>query len=412
MLAAFANRLLSRYPRKAEVQAASSREFSHSCSERAGVRVRSSSFCTPRSAFTLVELLVVIAIIGILIALLLPAIQAAREAARRSQCLNNLKQLGLGLENYHTANKRFPPGVNYRQTQTPLAGDSTNSTKATFGWSAFILPFIDEKQVYQTLISVSATYAGNGIDPKQLNYDWRTLSAQTDPNTPLDLYRRDGAAAGQFADQRLQSPPVFQCPSDSCGSTNPMPNGFGNEVDPAINPFGKDIAGKSNYVGVAGSHAAVRQDSAGYPWSYDGFIMPPANNQPYKGIFYPLSKTRIIDITDGTSKTAMVAERDGSYFTNYNRPLGTRGRKASIWEGPIESRYVDQYLTNVDDNIFQINSSILGQKNTAYSVGSLHPGGAGIAVADGSTRFVSESINPSTWKSLGGIDDGKTLVGY
>jgi len=405
MFATFANRLLPGHPRKAKVPAASS------CFCDAAHR----PLPTARSAFTLVELLVVIAIIGILIALLLPAVQAAREAARRSQCLNNLKQLSLGLENYQTANKKFPPGVNYRQTQNPLAGDSSNSTRATFGWSAFILPYIDEKQIYQTLISVSATYAGNGVDPKQLNYDWKTLSAQTDPNAPLDLYRRDGSAVGQFAETRLVAPTAFQCPSDSLGSTNPMPNGFANETDPAPNPFGKDIAGKSNYVGIAGTRGAVREDnsSVNYQWDWLNLAAPPPNSSTfYKGVFYPLSKTRVRDITDGTSKTAMIAERDGSYYTNYTRPLGMRGRKASIWEGPTESRYVDQYLTNVDDNIFQINSAIQGQKNTAYSVGSLHPGGAGVGLADGSTRFVSESIDPSTWKAFGGIEDGKTVAGY
>ena len=105
----------------------------------------------------------------------------------------------------------------------------------------------------------------------------------------------------------------------------------------------------------------------------------------------------------------MIAERDGSYYTNYTRPLGMRGRKASIWEGPTESRYVDQYLTNVDDNIFQINSAIQGQKNTAYSVGSLHPGGAGVGLADGSTRFVRQNIEPETLRRLGNRADGEII---
>src|SRR5688572_28592874 len=89
-----------------------------------------------RSGFTLVELLVVIAIIGILIALLLPAVQAAREAARRTQCSNNLKQIGLGLQNYHSAHKSFPPGGVLRNNQ----GHS---------WWLLICPYVEETSIYQ-----------------------------------------------------------------------------------------------------------------------------------------------------------------------------------------------------------------------------------------------------------------------
>src|SRR5262249_13254984 len=143
-----------------------------------------------RRGFTLVELLVVIAIIGILIALLLPAVQAAREAARRSQCSNNIKQLALGLHSFHDANKKFPPGSNVRATGP---GDSTNATKATFGWGAFILPYIEEKAIFATLTGVSGTLTGN-LDAKQLNYDWKSLNTVTNPTAPIDMYRRDDNA--------------------------------------------------------------------------------------------------------------------------------------------------------------------------------------------------------------------------
>jgi len=94
---------------------------------------------SPRG-FTLVELLVVIAIIGILIALLLPAVQAAREAARRVQCSNNFKQVGLALHNYHTAHRSFPAGMLYLRTST-----------AAFGWAAYILPYVEQQRVYEMI---------------------------------------------------------------------------------------------------------------------------------------------------------------------------------------------------------------------------------------------------------------------
>src|SRR5688500_18435425 len=97
--------------------------------------------------FTLVELLVVIAIIGILIALLLPAVQAAREAARRTQCQNNLKQLALGLHNYHDINNIFPVGHEWRGD---LDGDAVNADGGTgFGWAYFLLPFIEQQARFE-----------------------------------------------------------------------------------------------------------------------------------------------------------------------------------------------------------------------------------------------------------------------
>jgi prepilin-type N-terminal cleavage/methylation domain-containing protein/prepilin-type processing-associated H-X9-DG protein len=363
-------------------------------------------------AFTLVELLVVIAIIGILIALLLPAVQAAREAARRAQCSNNLKQLGLGAHNYHTANKVFPPGYNYKLANV---SDQTNARNGCFGWSSYILPFIEEKTLYESLTTVPTTFTG-GTDPKQLAYDWTTLNAQTTPTAPVDLARRDANAAGIYQDTKLVSPPAFQCPSDSMGPTNAIENNFGSEVDPAPAPWGKDIAGKSNYVGVAGNSGATRQTTSGTPyWNWDTKAAPSPGDT--KGVFYVNSKTRIKDIVDGTTKTLMIAERDGSYVNNVIKPLGTRGRKAACWAGPVEAYYQDEFLVNVGDltdvgGAYLINASISGTKQTAYSVGSLHTGGANVAMADGSVRFIPESIDTATWKALGGIEDGKALKDY
>ncbi len=116
---------------------------------RRNVICRSASL---KSGFTLVELLVVITIIGLLIALLLPAVQAAREAARRMSCSNNLRQIGIGLHNYHTAHRCFPPGgLEYRWTWCPVTNKPKYPDGRQFAWSAFLLPFIEQGPLYDKI---------------------------------------------------------------------------------------------------------------------------------------------------------------------------------------------------------------------------------------------------------------------
>jgi prepilin-type N-terminal cleavage/methylation domain-containing protein/prepilin-type processing-associated H-X9-DG protein len=138
-----------------------------------------------RAAFTLVELLVVIAIIGILIALLLPAVQAAREAARRSKCTNNLKQLSLGMHNYHDVQNKFPPG----SLGDPSWTGSYGIFDGHFGWPAFLLGFIEQKPLQDRIDFTKrawTSYQGTDGGPK-------------------------GDVANQYAAQNM--PPVFLCPS-------------------------------------------------------------------------------------------------------------------------------------------------------------------------------------------------------
>ena len=115
-----------------------------------------------REGFTLIELLVVIAIIGVLVGLLLPAVQQAREAARRTACTNKVKQLGIAFHNYHDARKRFPPGVSRDQTPYGKAG-ATPSSWGGRGWLCHLLAFLEEDQLGNALETEAAT--GNMIDP-------------------------------------------------------------------------------------------------------------------------------------------------------------------------------------------------------------------------------------------------------
>jgi prepilin-type N-terminal cleavage/methylation domain-containing protein/prepilin-type processing-associated H-X9-DG protein len=151
----------------------------------------------PRRAFTLVELLVVIAILGILIALLLPAVQAAREAARRMSCSNNLRQMGIGLHNYHAAHQCFPPGGIEPRTPLKPAGRQ-------LAWSVFLLPFAEQQNVYATLDM------GKAFDsPVNATGAATVLPLYLCPSTPHQTLLHDGRGAcdyGGIYGERITSP--------------------------------------------------------------------------------------------------------------------------------------------------------------------------------------------------------------
>ena len=153
--------------------------------------MHSKSICTdvttPRRAFTLIELLVVIAIIGVLVSLLLPAVQQAREAARRAQCTNNLKQIGLALHNYHDANGRFPPGYrDPRPDSQPGPG---------WGWPVFILPHVEQPSLHVQL-DPERTLFGNGAD---------TTPTTPQTLTPLAVFRCPFAIVARHPDTSSDS---------------------------------------------------------------------------------------------------------------------------------------------------------------------------------------------------------------
>jgi prepilin-type N-terminal cleavage/methylation domain-containing protein/prepilin-type processing-associated H-X9-DG protein len=202
-----------------------------------------------RRGFTLVELLVVVTIIGILIALLLPAVQAAREAARKSQCLNNIRQLGLAMQLHHESKGVFPQGTGSynRVTSTWVTSD--------LSWAPYILPFIEGKNV-QDLFNLKLGY--------------------TD-------------AANRKANRQLIS--IFKCPSEPvwglaacCGYAGPAP--YGADEDVAM----------ASYSGVA-DHTTTRL------WD-----TPDGSAVVGSGVLYAGSRVRMADITDGTSQTLMLAE--------------------------------------------------------------------------------------------------------
>jgi prepilin-type N-terminal cleavage/methylation domain-containing protein/prepilin-type processing-associated H-X9-DG protein len=209
-----------------------------------------------RNAFTLVELLVVIAIIGTLVGLLLPAVQSAREAARRTQCTNNLKQTGLALQNYHEARRTLPEGWLADGT----AGDGDGDEGLGWGWGSRILPYVEE------------TGASKLVDIK----------------IPL------ASASATLLSQII---PGYLCPSDiAAGKPTFNVGDEGGACDhdkPDANP-GSLVASRTNHVGMFGSNSPEADSFAG------------------NGVFYANSRVPFRHIVDGLSKTIMAGERDST----------------------------------------------------------------------------------------------------
>lgn len=205
-----------------------------------------------RCGFTLVELLVVIAIIGVVVGLLLPAVQAARESARRAQCSNNLKQIGLAIQQHHAGQGRLPPGT----LRSNDDGDPTGV--AGFGWATFLLPYVEEKDLYNRL----------ALPTGELNDILKEPAKRELVQVPLR---------------------VFRCPSDSSATLN------------ADRPFAGDKYGntpgaKGNYIGVHGTHYVTLDEHLNQ--KLDPF-----------GSFWPESRITLTHISDGTSKTVLAGER-------------------------------------------------------------------------------------------------------
>ncbi len=176
-----------------------------------------------RSAFTLIELLVVIAIIGILMGLLMPAVQSIREAARRTECLNNIRQVGLAMHNYESSLRRLPPG--WRDDNfdpaVPAGNGDVVDLGNRYGWATLILPFIEQNQLYKTY---------------ELNLYW--------DNDTLDL-------SGNVDDDASAVVTLYTCPSDSMPDINP--NYPAGSVDSNGIPYGP--LAKMNYAAALGSAA-------------------------------------------------------------------------------------------------------------------------------------------------------------
>jgi prepilin-type N-terminal cleavage/methylation domain-containing protein/prepilin-type processing-associated H-X9-DG protein len=312
-----------------------------------------------RSAFTLIELLVVIAIIGILIALLLPAVQKVRDAANRTKCQNNMKQMGLLLHNYHDTNGSFPSGVE-NPSERPTGTGVNFGYHPWWSWMALSMQYYEQDNLYK----VADNFAhGPGTD----YWPWGESGSQ--PNPALSTVVK-----------------LWSCPADSrteLASDVPDPN------------VGSIRVAFTEYLGVCGIDDPRRFDKL--------------------GVFYENSKIRTAEVTDGLSNTLFVGERPPSADLDYGwwfagAGWGTSGQDGTgdVLLGAREISYW-RYIQGQ-------NSGTPGSCQTAIKVGlqpgnltdacdqahfwSLHSGGANFLLGDGSARFVSYSLAQTTLEAL------------
>jgi prepilin-type N-terminal cleavage/methylation domain-containing protein/prepilin-type processing-associated H-X9-DG protein len=316
-----------------------------------------------RRAFTLIELLVVIAIIGVLIALLLPAVQKVREAANRTQCLNNLKQMGLALHNYHDTYHSFPPGivstlVNPAWKMTP-GNCNSEPPELGPGWSffAFMLPYLEQENLYRSI--------------------------------RLDLQITDPAND----DVRRTSVPMYLCPSDT-GPELISVYDCGNPPSALATPTILTDAAVCSYVGCLGGGKAGDADYGCYEY------------QPFNGVFHRNSHVAIRDIVDGTSMTVGIGERNSGFVQSswvgvipgqeivYNQtstpPVGFPSPpECSNWRPSITAVVVHsrQYTFNAPNG-------------SPASFHSAHPGACNFLFMDGAVHTLSIDISLTVMRAF------------
>lgn len=315
-------------------------------------------------AFTLIELLVVVAVIGVLVALILPAVQSAREAARRTQCTNNIKQLALAAHNHETTHRKFPPGYIGEMPAKPQMDASNNSY---VGHLVFLMPSLEATEIY------NLWSAKRDLNLEKLHV----------PNDPRFMRWSNGSYPnGDSLWEELQFRlSVLLCPSDNAydNASSTVTELRTTKTTGAMHGFAEPSElGRTNYLGCAG------QLGVGV-----------ASRDKNKGIFYNRSRTRTADITDGLSNTIMFGEVTGSF----SDPLRGSGRLRSI------SWVAGGQWTEWFRAVYKY-----GHQKRIERFSAMHPDIIMYAMADASVRAISLDVEGNMMVALSSIQGGEVTV--
>jgi prepilin-type N-terminal cleavage/methylation domain-containing protein/prepilin-type processing-associated H-X9-DG protein len=308
-----------------------------------------------RRGFTLVELLVVIAIIGVLIGLLLPAVQAAREAMRRTACANNIRQIAIAMQAHHDAYRKFPLGqitmngweIFTDGSEGPWVSGKTRKTDRRM-WMHLICPFMELTPVYDQIMTAVT-----------LNAQW-----------PFQL----SIGSAQY--------PSFMCPSD--------PNRG------KISYYDQNQYAKTQSRGFCGNYLACGSS---------GSFGPTGGGGNLDGLFFAKSAVKIGDVTDGLSKTVMLAEGVVVPDPLVSPLIDSRGGYFNANYGETLFSTQHQPNTSVGDGLSLVRDwrpkAPTGSTPYVQFSRSYHSGGVNVAMADGSTRFVLDTVDATVWRAAG-----------
>jgi prepilin-type N-terminal cleavage/methylation domain-containing protein/prepilin-type processing-associated H-X9-DG protein len=340
----------------------------------------------PPQGFTLVELLVVIAIIGVLVALLLPAVQAAREAARRSQCTNNLKNIGLACLNHHDAKNHLPvstPQWDFDNRTADCSGGTANvasnveSTPSTNyngkGWIVDILPYIEQQAAHQQIV---ANYTGLFVARANGGRGMGTMAIRDVVKTQLA---------------------ILSCPSDESAVPSDSQQWYWNLQ-------AGTVTATTSYKGCIGDSllsvdAAPCSTNVDPPASVNSGSPDTHSTMSNNGMFQRTSIWRPLNlksVTDGTSNTFMVGEN--VVFTDYHSAAYFSDGDWATCSIPLN--YLPFHLTPEQFKDASLSKSVRGFK-------SMHAGGAQFVMADGSVHFVNETIDVINYRALSTRDGGE-----
>lgn len=324
-----------------------------------------------RMGFTLVELLVVIAIIGVLVALLLPAVQQARESARRTQCINHLKQMALGVQNYHETHAYYPPGHIIPRDRAGADGHKTIGP-----WQVLILPYIEQKALFDM-------------------YDFNVFSDEDGRNGANKIVRTTPIS-------------IYRCPTDLQKGEIGNPGDGGRRYDGIL-------FARSSYVGVSGKsygHPRDCPDRCGN-WDFNWSEASPINHTGWKGVFpviddrttgSQLRAVRMAEVSDGTSNTIIIGEAHKPKDRPDRAPFWALGGNTYTIREILINTWTIRYLD------YDKCEAAWPSNHCQRGYGSWHPGGLDFALADGSARLISRNVDLEVLGALASMAGGETVT--